>query len=159
MHTMRQLQTTLSDENTNFIMMGDINIDLLKFSTHNKTNEYLDNTFSQGYIPIITKPTRVTQYSATLIDHIYINKQTNTTSGIIITDIADHFGIFSIIHTKSKTNSKNSNEHKTFRAHNKDNTATFNILLQDSDFQSVFEQNCPDMAYDPHHLYSVHVDT
>ena len=58
-------------------MMGDINIDLLKFSTHNKTNEYLDNTFSQGYIPIINKPTRVTPYSATLIDHIYINKQTN----------------------------------------------------------------------------------
>ena len=127
MHTMCQLQTTLSDENKNVIMMGDINIDLLKFSTHNKTNEYLDKTFSQGCMPIITKPTRVTPYSSTLIDHIYINKQTNTTSGIIRTDIADHFGIFSIIHTKSKTNSKNSNEHKTFRAHNKDNTATFNI--------------------------------
>ena len=25
--------------------------------------------------------------------------------------------------------------------------ATFNILLQDSDFQSVLEQNCPDMGY------------
>ena len=95
-------------------MIGDINIDLLQLSTHNKTNEYMDNTLSQGYTPIITKPTRVTSHSTPLIDHIYINKQTNTTSGIIITDIADHFGIFSIIHTKSKTNSKNNNEYKTF---------------------------------------------
>ena len=60
MHNIRQLQTTLSDENENVIMMGDINIDLLKFSTHNKTNEFMDNTFAQGYIPIITKQTRVT---------------------------------------------------------------------------------------------------
>jgi len=53
--------------------MGDMNIDLLKFETHLKTSDYLDNLFQNGFLPTITKPTRITSTSATLIDHIYMN--------------------------------------------------------------------------------------
>jgi len=42
----------------------------------------------------ITKPTRITSTSATLVDHIYTNNI--TTAGIIITDLADRFGTFYI---------------------------------------------------------------
>ena len=52
-----------------------MNIDLLKFSTHDKTNYYIETLFTKGYLHLlITKPTRVTSHSATLIDHIYTNK-------------------------------------------------------------------------------------
>jgi hypothetical protein len=54
-------------------MMGDFNIDLLKYNSHEKTNNYVDNLFSNGFLPIITKPTRVTTSSATLIYHICTN--------------------------------------------------------------------------------------
>ena len=78
----------INKDNKIGVIMGDMNIDLLKCNCHNKTNEYLDNLFSYGFIPTISKPTRVTRSSATLIDHIYTNDITlRYTSGIIITDV------------------------------------------------------------------------
>jgi hypothetical protein len=87
----------IAEEHKHGIMMGDMNIDLLNFQSHTNTCNYLDNVFSHGFLPTITKPTRVTQTSATLIDHFYTNDITgNGSSGIIINDVADHFGTFYI---------------------------------------------------------------
>ena len=75
--------------------MGDFNIDLLKFQSHEKTKYFIESMLTTGYLPVITKPTRVTDHSATLIDHIYSNsKSLNYKSGIVITDVADHVGTF-----------------------------------------------------------------
>ena len=75
--------------------MGDVNIDLLKYSFHEKTNVYVNNIFSNGFLPHITKPTRYGPTSATLIDHIYANDiATASQSGVIINDVADHYGIY-----------------------------------------------------------------
>jgi len=54
--------------------MGDFNIDLLQFNKHNSTDDFINNTFSQSYVPVITKPTRVTHTTAThlLITYIQI---------------------------------------------------------------------------------------
>ena len=38
-------------------LMGDMNIDLLKYQPHTYTCNYLDNIFFHGYLPTITKPT------------------------------------------------------------------------------------------------------
>ena len=101
-NTMHELQGIIHvhRENKDVCIMGDINIDLLQYSNHYKTNDYTEAIFSQGYLPLITKPTRLTSHSATLIYHIYTNtcsRSSEITSGIIVTDISDHFGIFSII--------------------------------------------------------------
>jgi len=47
-------------------------------------------------IPTIIKPTRITHSTATLIDNIYLksNKPQNVHSGIILSDISDHFPIY-----------------------------------------------------------------
>ena len=59
----------------------------LHYQNHIKTNDYLDNLFSNGFILEITKPTRITSHSATLIDHIYTNKPDLTfLSDIILTE-------------------------------------------------------------------------
>ena len=93
-----EIQDKISNENKIAYLMGDYNINLLKFVTHKKTNDFIDNVISQGFILYITKPTRIMSNSATLIDHIYSNySHPNHESGIIITDIADHFAIFHII--------------------------------------------------------------
>ena len=48
-----------------------------------------------GFHPLITKPTRITSYSATLIDNIFTNdSEFRAKSGIIITDISDHPPVF-----------------------------------------------------------------
>ena len=94
-----EIQYKISNENKIAYLMGDYNINLLNFVTHQKTNDFVDNVIAQVFIPHTTKPTRITSNSATLIDHVYSNhNHPNYESGIIITDVADHFGIFHIIY-------------------------------------------------------------
>ena len=63
---MEHIMDTIQHENKLGLIMGDMNIDLLKFEMHPKTDDYLEKLFSQGFLPVITKPTRVTTHSATL---------------------------------------------------------------------------------------------
>ena len=68
-----------------------------KYSEHTNTEEYLDMLYLNNYIPLITKPTRITDHSSTLIDHIYSNTTIqNTVSGIALIDISDHLPVFCI---------------------------------------------------------------
>ena len=53
--------------------------------------------FSNSLLSVINRPTRVTTTSATLIDNIFISSwQKEQISGILYTDISDHFPIFVI---------------------------------------------------------------
>ena len=48
-----------------------------------------------GYMPPITKATRITDHTATLIDHIYTNVPKKITkAGICLADITDHLPVF-----------------------------------------------------------------
>ena len=101
--TMLDIMDIISKERKKCVIMGDMNIDLLKFESHRKTNNYLDNIFAHGFRPVITKPTRCNS-SATLIDHIYTNNITSIGhSSIIITDVVDHFGTYYLSHDKKQT--------------------------------------------------------
>jgi len=75
-----EIMHIINKEDKQCIIMEDINIDLLKFETHPKTETYLDSIFCNGYLPVIAKPTRITASSATLIDHIYTNNITSPES-------------------------------------------------------------------------------
>ena len=78
-------------------ILGDMNIDFLKYNSHALTEEYLDMFHSNNISPIITKPTRITNYTATLIDHIYTNNTNQIISGIATIDISDHLPTFCIV--------------------------------------------------------------
>ena len=55
-----------------------------------------------GLILLINRPTRVTNKSATLIDHFFSNNYINNLSmyqGVMVTDITDHYPIFHITHS------------------------------------------------------------
>ena len=52
---------------------------------------------SNNISPITTKPTRITNYTATLIDHIYTNNTNQMISGIATIDIWDHLPTFFIV--------------------------------------------------------------
>ena len=51
-------------------ILGDFNIDLLKYSEHLLTEECLNMLYLNNLLPLITKPTRLTHHTSTLIDHI-----------------------------------------------------------------------------------------
>ena len=74
-----------------------MNIDFLKYNYHTQTEEYLDMLHSNNISSIITKPTRITHYTATLIDHIYTNNTKQMISGIATIDISDHLQTFCIV--------------------------------------------------------------
>ena len=89
----------IKSENKMAYISGDFNANLLNIDNHSATNEFLDLLFSHSFIPNITKPTRVTPKSATLIDNIFSNSLSNDNkilNGILYTDISDHFPIFHI---------------------------------------------------------------
>ena len=80
-------------------MLGDYNINLLNTDKHAASQDFVDILFSHSFFPTITKPTRVTDKSATLIDNIFYNNYVQNTSsltGILYTGISDHFPIFHI---------------------------------------------------------------
>ena len=52
---------------------------------------------SNNISPIITKPSRITNYTATLIDNIYTNNTNQMISGIATIDIWDHLPTFCIV--------------------------------------------------------------
>ena len=78
-----------------------MNIDFLKYCSDNKTSDYLDMLLNQGYLPIVTKATRITDHTSTLIDHIYTNSpQKVVESGICLVGISDHLPVFCTIENK-----------------------------------------------------------
>ena len=95
---------SLKDENKHVYLMGDFNADLLKCDGHILTSQLLDMFYANALIPLISKPTRITNKSATLIDNIYSNDlmNANVINGILFTKISDHLPIFCISY-KAKT--------------------------------------------------------
>ena len=77
----------------------DHNLDLLKANHHCPTQDFLELIYTAGLVPKITKPTRITSSTATLIDNILINQQldTNSTSGILVDNVSDHLPCYTII--------------------------------------------------------------
>jgi hypothetical protein len=142
--TILDIMNIINTERKHGIIMGDMNVDLLKYDTHTKTNDYLESIFSFGFSPVITLPTRLASSSATLIDHIYTNRTQSTNSGIVITDVADHFGVFHI--TKRKKPSESA-VNKQARYFSQNNCEKFRTYLEKTNFDPVLHIQCPNEAY------------
>ena len=77
--------------------MGDFNIDLLKIDKNKFTDNFINQLLSSAFYPLISKPTRMTNKTATLIDNIFTNRiNEDRISGILFSDISDHLPIFTI---------------------------------------------------------------
>ena len=143
-----EIQSIIKEENKTAYLMGDFNIDLLKVNLNAKTNEFVNYVISQGFLPKITRPTRITPHSATLIDHIYSNDNRPTSqndiSGIIITDVADHFGTFHIV---SKCKQTPVQTYSQIRQMKTENISKFDNILANADYSSILLADSPNDAY------------
>lgn len=93
--SMEEILLILSNLHLKSYVMGDFNINLLSIND-NATN-YINLFQSFNFTQTITKPTRVTNKSATLLDHIWTNDMENfIRSGIQYISISDHFPVLSV---------------------------------------------------------------
>ena len=88
-----------SEMHCDSIIGMDHNLDFIKYNCHRDTEKFMNMMLQNSSFPCITRPTRVTKSTATLIDHIFMcNKlQNKFHSGIILHDISDHFPSIVII--------------------------------------------------------------
>ena len=86
------VKCTSALRDTDIVMGMDHNLDLLKLNNHKGTRLFYDKMVELELIPSITRPTRITNHSATLIDNIFVcgSLQKDFDSSIIISDISDH---------------------------------------------------------------------
>merc|ERR1712002_780136 len=92
------------------IILGDFNICLLNNSDFK--NRYMDTLNSYNFTQLIEEPTRVTQNTITLIDHIHSNSTDKICqSGVIKSGISDHY----IIYCTRKVVKGQINKHNTVK--------------------------------------------
>ena len=86
------LERISSEKNKEVILGMDHNLDLLKQTSHKKTQTFVENTLDHALLPVIMKPTRISRTSATLIDNVIISDklQSNYTSSILLSNLSNH---------------------------------------------------------------------
>ena len=86
----------LNHENTNFMILGDVNINLNKYNLATDITNYLSTIQAAGCISYIDQPTRVflrgSRWESSCLDHVYSNiGQEKLDSYIVESGISDHF--------------------------------------------------------------------
>ena len=123
---------------TTAIILGDINMDLLKLEC-GYNYEYITTLATYNFSPQITIPTRLTDHSVSLIDHIFLklplkNITTKTISGNIYSDISDHLPNFTVLCNMLK---KPNNDRPFVRIISEQNINTFNNNLAEVEWSEV----------------------
>ena len=129
-------------------LLGDFNWNALDYDTNKLFKNVFNLVLQQGFLPLIQRPTRVTRTSATAIDHILTNRvlENKIESGIIKTDISNHFPTFIVL----KTNETCSLGKTKLIKHDisSDYTDTFKFLLENIKWDKILLDNSPDKAYE-----------
>ena len=103
--------------------------------------------FSNSFIPLINKPTRVIHNTATIIDYIFRNKYENYNkymTGILTTDISDHYPIFHITLCHNKPKEEN---YQLIRLINVSNLEKYKNGIQNHDWTQVNNYNSCQAAF------------
>ena len=94
-------------EKKDIVLGMDHNLDLLKSNVHTETQTFLDVNFDNHLFPCITRPTRITKTSATLIDNTFISENLHKSfdSCVLTHDVSDHLPSLINIHNQIKNTS------------------------------------------------------
>ena len=126
------------------ILAGDVNIDLLKHDTDVYGTSLIDCFANYGFVQLISRPTRITDHSSTLIDHIYTNSVQHIISTRVVTlDISDHLGTCVTIELSenfSRMTFNNIGDSYEKRSFNAVNTQKFNELMENETWDDVYSQ-------------------
>jgi len=143
---LNQISTDPSLKVCQLIISGDFNIDLLKVSTHADTTRYFDLLLENSLFPVISKPTRISHSSATLIDHILVKDlNSNSKSGIFLDSLSDHCPIYFLLGNSAFNNSKA--EKVRTRIINEKSKEKFISLLANQNWSVILNENRPEKSF------------
>ena len=168
-----RLDTTLSTlarhSNKQILIAGDFNIDLIKHESDSNSQQVIDIMSNHGFIQTISRPTRITEHSSTLIDHIYTNNLNRMIKTNVVTvDLSDHLAIVATIsldptfdrtvyhpYTRSATD-----EEHTSRIFNAENDEKFNQLIAEENWEPVLQESHAELKYNKFaDIYTKHYNT
>ena len=142
--------------------MGDYNIDLMKAEQHKPSMDFLNILYMYNMLPLIKKPTRITNTSASLIDNILSNRIQESIynlQGILYSDISDHFPVFSINCLQNIM--ENEPQYINKRTISQRNMESFKHDCELTNWNSVYNEKDAQNAYTKYHkiiskLYDKH---
>ena len=126
---------------------GDYNLNLLDSETNNSICQFINQMSTYSLLPVISRPTRITEQTSSLIDNIFIKHPNNFESGLIISTISDHLPIF--IMKTINTNLTHTAQTKTiqFRPMSDGRITLFRELLEHEHFETIINQTSIDAAW------------
>ncbi len=128
------------------IVSGDFNIDLIKYNSETCCQDLIDTASNHGFVQIISRPTRVTDHSATLIDHVYTNKINSVVSSCVVTlDLSDHLATCVTVSLDSTydraqynlPNRRDNSEQLEYRLYNEANNEKFKSFIEAEDWDAL----------------------
>ena len=138
------------------VIVGDFNQDLIKHDSDNDCQTLIDNAHNHGFAQIVSRPTRITEHSATLIDHVYTNDISSIHSCNILTlDLSDHLATHTKISLGASTSqaphlraTKIKTDKSEQRMFNEANHQTFGHLISAETWDGITDDMDAQTAYD-----------
>ena len=144
------------------LIVGDFNIDLIQHDKDINSQNLIENTTQHGFIQVVSRPTRITDHSATLIDHVYTSKIQNILNCDILTvDLSDHLATMTTLLLGNITENLVPKFRKTdmgtseFRIFNEANDMRFKQLIDEENWDTV----TPDDSHDAQAQYDTFMET
>ena len=101
--SIEQCLVSAYSENKPIVLMGNINVDLANDRTYEKgfKNDWLDVITNFDVQQYVTEYTRVTENTASLIDHIYVSNDLKVVNCTVVkSGLSDHYIPFAVLNTK-----------------------------------------------------------
>jgi len=139
------LMFELSSKYENSFICLDSNVNSLIHPTNPHHAKYFSSICENGFIQCISKATRISGSSSSLIDHILSNSlMDEVTSGTIISDISDHFMTFVQLPSRPPRASPKIVESRLFT---KPNIERFKACLGSMSWKNVTDSNDVNLCY------------
>ena len=130
-------------------LFGDFNVCLANYSSNANTRSFVDCVLDSKFLPYVYLPTRITNHSSSIIDHVYSNDLFTDThtckTGLIVNDIADHCANFMFV-LDGKVPDEPEISIEKVRNFSKRNKDHFNNCLSSFDWSDVYNYSNPNDA-------------
>ena len=118
-------------------IMGDFDLDL-NTDLHSPTNEFITALFSQFLYPPISRSTRLTSYSPSLINNFFTtNISASCDNGLIVNGLSDHLPIFTLCYSDAHSSTIKPKESVASRNFSSQNINTLNDLMHEFNWNSL----------------------
>jgi hypothetical protein len=138
------------------LIAGDFNLNFVKHISHVPTSDFLNLLLSYNVMPTICQPTRISEFSSTLIDNFFVNSIKHEYNSVIVySDISDHLPV--AIHLKVNLPKHKFDKNVIKRLFDAESLELFNVHLASTHWDALY--NSLSTNLDPSLGYDMFFDT